>query len=229
MKAFPWTRRLLLFAAASGLFCGSFHLTNQRSVASTLDALHAALPGRIEAWTVVPEDRSFDDQTIFDCIDGTGEVYRAYNTRSCLSRRYAAPGQPDMVLDIFDMGSSADAFGVFTHARDGEELRIGQGALYRPGWLSLWKDRFFVSIYGQEQTEAAERAVRGLGAKLADLIPSLGALPLIVSRLPAEGLVPRSVRYLHDPEVLNYHYYVSDENILPICPLSLKPARYVAL
>jgi hypothetical protein len=191
---------------------------NPRSFAATLDALHAALPERIEAWTAVPEDRFFDDQTIFDYMDGAGEVYRAYNMKSCLSRRYAAPGQLDIVLDIFDMGSSADAFGVFTHDRDGEELRIGQGALYRPGWLSFWKDRYFVSIYAQEETEPAERAVRGLGAKVADLIPSQGALPSIISGLPGDGLVPRSVRYLHHPVVLNYHYYVSDENILHIGP-----------
>jgi hypothetical protein len=191
---------------------------NQRSFAATLDVLHAALPERIEAWTAVPEDRFFDDQTIFDYIDGAGEVYRAYNMKSCLSRRYAAPGQLDIVLDIFDMGSSSDAFGVFTHDRDGEELRIGQGALYRPGWLSFWKDHFFVSIYAQEETEPAERAVRGLGAKVAELIPSDGTLPSIISSLPVDGLVSRSVRYLHHPVVLNYHYYVSDENILNIGP-----------
>ncbi len=58
--------------------------------------------------------------------------------------------------------------------------------------------------------------VRGLGAKVADLIPSQGTLPSIVSGLPVEGLLPKSVRYLHHPVVLNYHYYLSDDNILQI-------------
>jgi hypothetical protein len=218
MKESPFRRLLFFLFAASWGLCGSFLLMDQRSFAATFDVLHAGLAKRIKAWTAVPEDRFFDDQTIFDYIDGAGEVYRAYNMELCLSRRYTAPGQPDIVLDIFDMGSSADAFGVFTHDRDGEELPIGQGALYRPGWLSFWKDRFFISIYAQEETKPAERAVRALGAKVADLIPSQGTLPPIISTLPRDGLVPKSVRYLHHPVVLNYHYYVSSENILHIGP-----------
>ncbi len=144
------SQRLLLFVAASAVLCGSVLLMNQRSFAATLDVLRTTLPERIKAWRAVPEDRFFDDQTIFDYIDGAGEVYRAYNMKACLSRRYTATGQPDIMLDIFDMGSSADAFGVFTHDRDGEAVPIGQAALYRPGWLSFWKDRFFVSIFGHE-------------------------------------------------------------------------------
>jgi len=218
MKEFPWTRLLLLSLAASAVWCGSLLLMNPRSFAASLDVLHAVLPERIEAWSAVPEDRLFDDQTIFEYINGAGEVYRAYNMKRCLSRRYSAPGQPDIVLDVFDMGSSADAFGVFTHDRDGEALPIGQGALYRPGWLSFWKDRFFISIYAQEETEPAVKAVKALGIRVADSIPSEGTLPAMIATLPAGGLVDRSVRYLHHPVVLNYHYYVSDENILQIGP-----------
>jgi hypothetical protein len=39
-----------------------------------------------------------------------------------------------------------------------------------------------------------------------------------MATLPAAGLVPDTVRYLHHPVILNYHYYVSDENILQINP-----------
>jgi hypothetical protein len=35
-----------------------------------------------------------------------------------------------------------------------------------------------------------------------------------LQKLPSEGLVSGSVRYLHHPMVLNYHFYISDENIL---------------
>ncbi|MEE9420502.1 MAG: hypothetical protein V3W43_13545, partial [Desulfatiglandaceae bacterium] len=38
------------------------------------------------------------------------------------------------------------------------------------------------------------------------------------SRLPVEGLRPRSVRYLHHQTVLNYHFYLADENILNLGP-----------
>lgn len=190
----------------------------RESYADSLEVLHGSLPDKIHGWTVEPEDRFFDSETIFDYINGAGEVYRAYNMRRCLSRRYTAPKGPPIVLDIFDMGSSEDAFGVFTHDQDGEELTLGQGALYRAGWLSFWKDRFFVSIYAEEETAAAEKAVMELGEVVASHIRGRGPKPRILLYLPAQGLQPKSIRYLHHPIVLNYHFYLSEENILNLGP-----------
>ena len=146
MKGVLLTKVLFFFLIAL-LIGGWALLMIQKSYADSLDVLHAALPNQIKGWIAEPEDRFFDDETIFDYIDGAGEVYRAYNMRKCLSRRYTTPKGPPISLDIFEMASSEDAFGVFTHDQDGEALDVGQGALYRSGWLSFWKDRFFVSIY----------------------------------------------------------------------------------
>jgi hypothetical protein len=193
-------------------------LIAQNAYAGALETLHAALPEIVKGWAAEPEDRIYDSQTIFSYIDGAGEVYRAYNMRKCLSRRYRTPNGPAIVLDVFDMGTSEDAYGVFTHDRDGEAMNLGQGALYRPGWLSFWKDRFFVSIYMEEERIDAETAVRELGRIIASLITEEGPKPDILLKLPLEGLQQKSVRYLHHYIVLNYHFYVSDENILNIGP-----------
>jgi hypothetical protein len=166
----------------------------------------------------VLEDRIFDEKTIFSYIDGGAEVYKAYNMRRCLSRRYTKSDGPAIILDIFDMGSAQDAFGVFTHDTDGKVIDIGQDARFRSGWLSFWKDRYFVSIYAEEETASAENAVAALGGKVAACIPQEGARPDILMKLPPEGLDPGSIRYLHHPAILNYHFYLADENILNFTP-----------
>lgn len=201
------------------LISGPVFFMIRKSHADPLDALHAVLPHKIKGWKAVKEeDRSFDSVTIFDYIDGAGEVYRAYNMQTCLSRRYTTSNGPPIVMDIFDMGSSEDAFGVFTHDQDGEALDLGQGALYRPGWLSFWKDRFFVSIYAEEETAAAEKTVGDLGKVVASLIKEQGPKPKILLKLPQEGLQPRSTRFLHHYSILNYHFYLADSNILNLGP-----------
>jgi len=184
------------------------------SDAGPLEELQSVLPEKVLTWSKAEEDQFYDSQTIFDYIDGAGEVYRAYNMQRCFSRRYVSPEGPAIILDVFEMASSYDAFGVFTHDPDGEGLAVGQGAVYRSGWLGFWKDRFFVSLYADEDTEAAKQALRELAGKVASLIKKEGPKPQILSRLPKKGLQAASIRYFHDHPVLNRHYFISTENIL---------------
>jgi len=64
------------------------------SDAGPIEELQHALPEKVMTWSKAEEDRVYDGQTIFDYIDGAGEVYRAYNNATCLSRRYVAPEGP---------------------------------------------------------------------------------------------------------------------------------------
>lgn len=212
----PIRTRFLLISAL--LISGLGLLVTQKSYADPLQTLKAGLPDRVDGWRAEQGDRIYDERTIFGYIDGAGEVYRSYNMRMCLSRRYTIPNGPALVLDIFDMGSPEDAFGVFTHDLEGESLAVGQEALYRAGWLSFWKDRFFISIYTEAETAASRKALRELGIMVSEQIPARGMKPALVLRLPPGGLRPGSVRFLHDQTVLNYHFYVSDEDILFLGP-----------
>jgi hypothetical protein len=172
------------------------------------------LPGEIYGWQATGKDEIYDPQTIFDYIDGAGEVYRSYNFKQLLARRFSKKGEPDLVADLFDMETSQDAFGVFTHDLEGEEVGIGQGSTYNGGLLSFWKDLFFVSLYSEEETEDTRKALFALGEKVASSIKKEGKKPAIVSLLPSENLAEKSVHYFHNHLILNYHFYVSDENIL---------------
>lgn len=197
---------------------GCVLLMKGHSFANSLMYLASDLPRQVEGWSAEEEDQVYDGETIFDYIDGAGEVYRSYHMQACLSRSYTTRGGPTIVLDIFDMGSSDDAFGVFTHDREGKPVEIGQGGLSRPGWLSFWKGRFFVSIYGEDDTGPAARAILRLAELTASRIGETGPEPAILLALPPKGLRPESVRYFHDHMLLNYHYYLSDENILNLTP-----------
>jgi hypothetical protein len=185
---------------------------------TSVSELGARLPAEVSGWRAANKDRTFDERTIFSYIDGAGELYRAYNMQNCLSRRYVKKGETDITLDVFDMGSSEDAFGVFTHDTDGDRIDIGQDARYRPGWLSFWQDRFYVSIYLEEESAAAEKAVKALGKLVASAAGESGSRPQQLNLLPQAGLDAGNIRYLHHPIVLNYHYYLSDENILLLSP-----------
>lgn len=183
--------------------------TNQKNLMRHL------IPSSFENWEV-DEENFYDPQTIFDYIDGAGEVYRAYNFQLLLSRIFQGPSNLKIFVDLFDMGSGADAFGVFTHDREGENLAIGQGAVYKGGLLSFWKGRYFVSIFAEVENQVTKKAILNLGKMIAARIKETAPLPELVHRLPRSSLIEDKVHYFHHHLILNYHYFVADENILDL-------------
>lgn len=175
--------------------------------------LASYIPVTVGPW-LSEADQVFDAETIFGYIDGAGEVYRSYGMRLLVARRFHKDGRPDIIVDAFDMGAPGDAYGVFTHDLEGEDAAIGQGSVYKAGLLSFWKDRYFLSVYAEEETPETRAAVLELGRLVAEAIPGRGALPDLLRLLPGDGLERGTIRYFHTHPILNYHYFVADENIL---------------
>ena len=215
--ACQWSR---ILAVAAISFVGTLMACSDGSTTIDVDGTeNPVMPTEVAGWRPLDEGQIYDTESIYSYIDGHAEVYLAYGMVRCLSRRYSGPeGEPDIVLDLFEQASPADAFGVFTHDRDGEEVDIGQGGLFRHGWLSFWKGHWFGSVYAEGESEASVEAVLALGRAAADAINEVGDVPLLVAELPADGLDPGSVRYLHTQEILNGVVYLGYENALRFGP-----------
>ena len=172
------------------------------------------VPGEIYGWKALDEVETYDRQTIFDYIDGAGEIYLMYDFRQVMVFRLVKASEPTILVEVFDMGSPEDAFGIFSHAHEGEEQGIGQGSEYRGGVLCFWKAKFFVCITSERETPDAKKAVVDLAQKIAEKISVSGPLPNLLDYLPEDDLLDKSVRYFHKHTSLNYHYFVASENIL---------------
>jgi hypothetical protein len=204
-------RRAVVLAAAMASIGAFFPMCTPEIPESR--RLASYIPVTVGPW-LSEADQVFDAETIFGYIDGAGEVYRSYNMRLLVARRFHKDGRPDIVVDAFDMGAPGDAYGVFTHDLEGEDAAIGQGSVYKAGLLSFWKDRYFLSVYAEEETPETRAAVLELGRLIAGAIPGRGALPGLLGLLPDGGLERGPIRYFHTHPILNYHLFVADENIL---------------
>jgi hypothetical protein len=209
------------FAASMtvALVCGMIGCGMETTPVGDRVDVTARLPSEVAGWRAADDGEVYDAESIFSYIDGHAEVYLAYGMTRCLARRYAGPeGEPDIVLDLYELASPADAFGVFTHDRDGDDVDVGQGGLFRHGWLSFWKGRWFGSVYAEGESQASAEAVLAIGRAAADAIAEVGELPLLVADLPAAGLDHRSVRFLHTQEILNGVVYLGYDNPLLFGP-----------
>ncbi len=180
-----------------------------------MSTVASVLPLEIHGWVRDGEDALYDRDTLFDYIDGGAEVYRSFDVRKVVVRRYSRSGQPEIVADLFEMGSSADAYGVYHHdLRSGKEAGVGNDSEYLEGALQFWKGSFFVSVLTLEENEASARAVLELGMAIASAIPDMGSPPELLSSLPAKDRLSGQVRYFHDHAILNSYYFLADDNLL---------------
>lgn len=179
-----------------------------------------SLPLEAAGWKWDGKDLNYNRRTIFDYIDGAGELYLAYNFQSVRVRRFEKPGQPSIIAELFDMGSSEDAYGVFSFERQDEDAGIGQGSEFGGGLLRFWKGKFFVSVYAEGESPEVHPAILNVGREVANSIKTTGPPPQLINALPVgkAGLVERAVRYLHSHVLLNQRFFVANQNILRLNP-----------
>ncbi|MBC7287119.1 MAG: hypothetical protein H5T86_03555 [Armatimonadetes bacterium] len=181
---------------------------------AAFSAQEVELPQSIGQWHAQLPDRVFNRQTLYDYIDGGAELYLAYDFRQLVVRTYIHAQQPPIIADVFDMGSSADAFGVFSAERFEPEVGIGQGSEYASGMLRFWKGRYFVCVSSRQPQAARRQDILAIGQAIADAVRDTGPLPHLLDCLPPENLRTDRIVFFHTSGVLSYLYFVSQENIL---------------
>ena len=178
--------------------------------------LTSLLPAEIGGWVPSANDRAYTPDNLYDYINGGAELYLSFGLAGVLSRRYSRAGQPDIVVDLFDMKTSQNAFGVFSLSSETPDTAYGQGSQYTRGLLLFWKDKYFVSVLATPETEDARSAIGSLARSIEDAISAEGAAPAILSLLPAQSLSRETIRYFRHHIWQNAHYFISTENILHI-------------
>lgn len=183
-----------------------------------VSGFYRSLPEGTRGWRKIGRDATYDRRNLFDYIDGGAELYLTYDFRRVFVRRYAREGdaESEIVLDVYEMGSAEEAYGLFSAEREDEPVGIGRDSEYGGGLLRFWKGRYFVSLVAIGDADEAEAAMKELARGVAGAIPDEGEMPRLAARLPQTGLIPRQIRYFHSPTVLNHHYFLSNENLLEI-------------
>jgi len=185
--------------------------------ATDMPDLSRLLPPEIHGWKPREPDGVYNFNTLYGYIDGSAEVYRSFNVRTVVARRYVKDGAPDIIADVFDMGSSKDAFGAYHHdMHEAPEAGIGQNSEYMGGAVAFWKDRYYVSIIAFDETDDTKRAILDLGKVVARAIPDEGPTPDLLKLLPQRGLVKKRVHYFHDRPCLNAYYFIAEKNLLDL-------------
>ena len=135
-------------------------------------------------------------------MDGGAEIVLPYGFRELSVVRFVpATGEArELVLEIYRMASGEDAFGLYSTKLEGGET--GVPGTHCDSWIaagqaSLVKGEYLVNVMA---TDATEREIAAFAAALEPKIPGEGTVrPKGMDRLPREGMIPSSGRYIKGP------------------------------
>ncbi|MFC1661851.1 DUF6599 family protein, partial [Gemmatimonadota bacterium] len=173
-----------------------------------------SVPGQVGEWVASGEDAVYGRETLYDYMNGGAEVYLSYDFREVWVRRFVGPDDEEIALDIYDMGSSPEAFGVFSTSIEDPEVGIGQGSEFGAGLLKFWKGRYFVSVVNMGVDEESDAALLDIGRAVDAAIDSTGPEPDMVGLLPRSDLNVRQTSFFHSDVILNNRYFIASENVL---------------
>ncbi len=174
-------------------------------------------PQPAEGWSVIETAKIYDRKNLFDYIDGGAEIYLAYDFQQLGVQTYSpkvkdSSEEKSITVEIWQMNSSADAWGVFSLDQEGESVELGQKGVYSDGLLRFWKNNFFVKILGLSGD--LKKVILKLGTEIDKRIKKDGNPPKLVSQIPSDSLIPNSVRFFHKLIILKNLYFFPEQNLL---------------
>jgi len=201
--------------------------------AVAVNELSLKLPRTVGAWTQSGAPKFVGSEDIFNYMDGGGELYLGYRFKRLEVQRYGSSEQGEILVELYWMESSDDAYGLLSLDSGGEAMALasptprpwlsataGPRALYGAGLLRLWSGNLFARIMADRETSASKNTVQALGQAIA-AERSTAPRPVLIEALPSHVgshffLRQDRVAFLRTHLVLNSVYFLSSDNLLDL-------------
>jgi len=170
-------------------------------------------PRDVPGWRLSGERQRYTRENLFDYMDGEAEMYFLYGFQEMQVQEYAAREGGPIRVEIYEVDSDENAYGLFTYYRGGQLLEVGnEGDMALGGRLSFWQGRHFARVFPIKDVE--EGILEAFARHVASALPLGGAPPDLVGKLPSEKLAARSERFFHQKLALDNIIWTVDENVL---------------
>jgi hypothetical protein len=170
--------------------------------------------GKVPGWKLASPVETYDEESIFNYIDGAAELYFAYDFRAVAAAEYQN-GETSIIVDVYDMTTPEGAFGIYSLNRysTANYVDIGNEGIMSGTNLDFWKGRYFCKVYSFDMSEKYQDDVVSFGDRLASEILEAGEEPAVLGLLPQNSLIPGSARFFSRKLGLDNIRYVSEENV----------------
>lgn len=178
-----------------------------------------ALPAAdaVAGWVPSGDVLVYDGENLYSLVNGQADAYFAYAFEQVAVRTYQDRDGASLRIEIWQLGSAADAYGLLSTVRAGEPVLVGSGGDSDPGRrLDFWQDRYFVRLFAVSPVD--DSALQAFAEQISGELPSGGEPPALVSRLPESGLVEESVLFFHQEISIQDDLWLGGQNVLGLGP-----------
>jgi hypothetical protein len=167
----------------------------------------------IPGWDISQKAKTYHRDNLFNLVDGQAESFFAYGFEQVAVQRYHDSAGILLNVEIWQLATPADAYGLFSAARSGSPAVIGNAGDSDPGRrLAFWQERCFVSLDADQPVP--DDTLQAFGRAISASLPRGGERPALVDRLPPTGLVERSDIFFHEEMSIQMDVWLGGENIL---------------
>lgn len=177
------------------------------------------LPETIGDWALSPDVRRYDERTIFDYIDGHAETHVRYAFRRMTRGEYAS-GPHTVIVEVYDMGSAADAFGLNNVLTRTEPIPPVRGSQATPSFVRFHHGPYYCEVRPKGRDADAGAILEEVAWKLSLALGPPGPEPEVVQLLAGMPTPPAEVRYFHRFQDVSTFYYLSTSDVLNLSPLT---------
>ncbi len=136
----------------------------------------------------------YGPDNLYQYMDGGADVYLLYDFQVLLHQDLKS-GQAELTVDIFDMGNSEDAFGMYAAERAPgyNFLDIGAEAYRNEGILNFLQDRYYIKLagFGPGSDDLLEKIARVISER----IGGAQSIPPLLEKIPQEHRVKHSEQF----------------------------------
>jgi hypothetical protein len=167
-------------------------------------------PGFAEGWVIKEKIDIYNEKDLYKYINGEAELYYPYGFKALATTVYVRNDNPEVgiVVDIYEMGSPIDAFGIYSRYRDPDEeqVNIGTEGFMNDSQLLFAKDSYFVRLSPSGTVTLEKTIFLTCAQSVAKRIPG-GSSPLkALDILKIPEITPKTETYIAQG-VLGYAFF----------------------
>lgn len=167
-------------------------------------------PGFTEGWAIKGKINTYTEENLYKYINGEAELYYPYGFKTLATTLYARSDNPEIgiVVEIYEMGSAIDAFGIYSRYRDPDEelVSIGTEGFVNDSQLLFAKNRFFVRLSPSGTVTLEKLIFLACAQSIAKNIPDDPSPRAVLDIIRIAEIVPKTETYIVKG-VLGYSFF----------------------